>query len=58
MEYLNICTSGFTSNIRRVRIANTTFSDADFGVVGALLGVLAGNFNKYIILVVFAVFIY
>lgn len=37
--------------------ANTTFSDADFGVVGALLGVLAGNFNKYIILVVFAVFI-
>lgn len=37
--------------------ANTTFSDADFGVVGALLGVLAGNFNKYIILVVFVVFI-
>ena len=31
--------------------ANTTFSDADFGVVGALLGVLAGNFNKYIIFI-------
>ena len=37
--------------------ANTTFSDADFGVIGALLGILAGNFNKYMILLVFAIFI-
>lgn len=37
--------------------ANTTFSDADFGVVGALLGVLAGNTHKYVILLVFAIFI-
>lgn len=37
--------------------ANTTFSDADFGVVGYILGVMAGNFNKYSIVVLFAIFI-
>lgn len=37
--------------------ANTTFSDADFGVVGFILGGMAGHFNKYSILVLFAVFI-
>lgn len=37
--------------------ANTTFSDADFGVVGFILGGMASHFNKYSIIVLFAVFI-
>lgn len=37
--------------------SNTTFSDADFGVVGLILGVLTNNFNKYSIVVVFGIFI-
>lgn len=37
--------------------ANATFSDADFGVIGAIIGLIAGNFNKYVILWVFLLFI-
>lgn len=37
--------------------ANTTFSDADFGVVGFILGGMAGHFNKYSIVLLFAIFI-
>ena len=37
--------------------ANTTFSDADFGVVGIIMGVLAGNFNKYSIAIFFIILI-
>lgn len=37
--------------------SNTTFSDADFGAVGLLLGALANNFNKISIVIVFVIFV-
>lgn len=37
--------------------SNTTFSDADFGAVGLLLGSLANNFDKISIVIVFIIFV-
>lgn len=39
----------------KLGFANTTFSDADFGVVGIILGYISDNMNKYMIVVLIGI---